>query len=226
MLYAALFAPPGDSPSGCVWTKQILVPNTRIRAFLRGAAGTTERKFLLDSYLRRGRRIVITTDASPWGLGAVLEIEGELKSFFAGQIHDTDREVLALSKDGASSDQQVLEALALLVALREWSSVWCNQRVQLAVRTDNMAALSMMCRMQPHSERMGIVARELALDICQSSVTPDDCQHIPGISNKAADALSRQYMPGVPPSLPSYLSEPLRHECTPRARDWWRSVPH
>ena len=47
-------------------------------------------------------------------------------------------------------------------------------RVQLSVRTDNIAALSMACNMQPHSSQMAIVARELALDIASSSCAPDD----------------------------------------------------
>ena len=71
----------------------------------------------------------------------------------ADKIHDTDRIVLSLSDTGESRDQQVLEALALLVALREWTSHWTNRRVQLSVRSDNMAALAMVCRMQPHSEQ-------------------------------------------------------------------------
>ena len=135
-----------------------------------------------------------------------------------------DRKVLTLTADGASSDQQVLEALALLVALREWSSYWCNHRVQLSVRTDNMAVLSMMCRMQPYSDRMGIVAHELGLDICQSSVTPDDCQHIPGIANNAADILSRRYQPNKSTVLPEYLNSAVEHTVEERNARWWRTA--
>ena len=67
-----------------------------------------------------GCSLRITTDASPWGLGAILEIEGEIVSYLYGQVEDTDKEVLGLSRDGDSSDQQALEALPMLVALREW----------------------------------------------------------------------------------------------------------
>ena len=140
-------------------------------------------------------------------------------------MQDIDRSVLSLSDTGQSRDQQVLEALALLVALREWSSHWTSRRVQLSVRSDNMAALAMVCRMQPHSEQMGIVAREMALDVCQSSISPDECTHIPGIANKAADSLSRVYAP-TPPPLPSYLGPELRHLCAVRERTWWRALPH
>ena len=159
------------------------------------------------------------------GLGAVLEIDDKIVSFFADNVQDTDRTVLSLSDTGQSRDQQVLEALALLVALREWAPHWTNRRVQLSARSDNMAALAMVCRMQPHSDQMGIVAREMALDVCQSSISPDECIHIPGLANEAADALSRAFAP-TPPPLPAYLGPELRHMCEERPRTWWRALPH
>ena len=121
---------------------------------------------------------------------------------------------------------QAAEALAMLVALRLWSSWWLDQRVCLAVQTDNVACLSMVCKMQPHSEQLGLIAREIALDVAQSSYSPDEAVHIPGIANKSADFLSRLHMPNAPqpprfpPCLPSHLSTP----CEPRERGWWRSL--
>ena len=226
MLYAAIHSPASGAPHNCVWRKQIDIPLAWIRAFLQQTQGQLIREFSLQSFLRRGLKHTITTDASPWGLGAVLEIDNQIVSCIADQIHDTDRKVLSLSDTGEARDQQVLEALALLVALREWASHWTNRRVQLSVRSDNMAALAMVCRMQPHSEQMGIVAREMALDICQSSISPDECSHIPGLANKAADALSRVYAPSPQPPLPAYLGPELRHSCALRLRTWWRALPH
>ena len=147
-------------------------------------------------------------------------------SWFADTIHESDRAVLSIERSPSSSDQQVLEALALLVALREWSQRWKDRRIVLSVRTDNVAALTMICKMQPHTERMGIVARELALDIAQSSCSPDDAVHIPGIANKAADVLSRLHQPcKFPPSLPDYLTEDLCLVCETRPRTWWKTLP-
>ena len=74
-----------------------------------------------------------------------------------------DREILALEATPFSRDQQAAEALALLVALREWALHWRDQRVRLSVRTDNIAALTMLGRLQPHSEQLGLIAREVAL---------------------------------------------------------------
>ena len=225
MLYGAIYAPPGDAPAGCRWVRQCIIPLQWILAFFAGTSGQLERFFTLDAYLRIGYSVVITTDASPWGLGAVLEFDGKIVAYFASPINDVDRCILSLDAEPSSSDQQVLEALVLLVAMREWASEWTNRHVQLSVRSDNVAALTLMCKMQPHSDRMGIVARELALDIAQSSVAPDEAEHIPGLVNKAADTLSRLYQPGKAPALPQYLSADLGWECMPRPRSWWRTIP-
>ena len=63
----------------------------------------------------------------------------------------------------------------------------------LHVLADNVAALTLLCKMQPHSERLGLIAREIALDVANSAFSPDDVSHIPGISNKGPDILSRMY---------------------------------
>ena len=142
------------------------------------------------------------------------------------QVRQTDKEILAISPTPSSKDQQTLEALAMLVALRHWSPQWKNQRVHLAIRTDNIATLTMCCKMQPHSTSLGIIAREMALDIASSAFSPEDVAHIPGIANKAADFLSRRYTPNKPSlSLPSYLPEHLETTCCPRERDWWCALP-
>ena len=80
--------------------------------------------------------------------------------------------------------------------------------------------------MQPKGSSLGIVAREMALDIASSTFAPDDVAHIPGVANVAADILSRRYTPGVVPKpLPTYLSPEL--EVVPATRElaWWRSLP-
>ena len=137
--------------------KQIRIPLCWIRAFVRGAPADLERRFTVDAHLRLGARITITTDASPFGIGGILEVNDSIVASFADRIHPTDRRILSLSDVPSSSDQQALGALAILVALREWTSHWLNRRVQLAVQTDNIAALTMVCHMQPHSESLGII---------------------------------------------------------------------
>ena len=163
MFYAAIHSSGGDAPPNSRWVRQIAAPLQWIRAFLGRNIGDLHRDFSLDAHLRKGKRIKITTDACPHGLGGVLEIENRIVSFFSSPLSTVDRQVLSLPSEPSSRDQQAAEALAMLVALRLWAGWWRNQRVRLAVRTDNVATLSMVCRMQPHSEQLGVIAREIAL---------------------------------------------------------------
>jgi len=193
MLYAAIHGTPDPAatsrpPTNCIWTKQVKVPLAWIVAFLRGRSGNLTRRLTLDSYLRRGPSVILTTDASPYGLGAVLVIEGSTVAHFSDSICKMDRAVLGLQETAPCKDQQVLEALAVLVSLREFSHHWKMNRVTLCIRTDNIAALTMLTKMRPHSVQMGIVARELALDIVCAAYCPEICEHTPGISNVAADS--------------------------------------
>ena len=113
----------------------------------------------------------------------------------------------------------------MLVALRLWAAKWRGNRVLLTVRSDNIATLSLVARMQPHSPQLGLIAREMALDIASASYAPDVAEHIPGITNVAADALSRKFDSSTSFHLPPYLNPTL--EQVPPARDgsWWRSLP-
>ena len=81
-----------------------------------------------------------------------------------------------------------------------------------------MAALSMVVRMQPHSETLGLIAREMALDISASCYSHDEAIHIPGIANKAADCLSRTKDPTNPSTLPPcvLLSQPGNKRAPPQ----------
>ena len=133
--------------------------------------------------------------------------------------------MLNLSSTPSSKDQQSLEALAILVALRSWKSYWINRRVQLSVRTDNIAALTLVAKMQPHSEALGVIAREMALDISDSVYSPDEVLHIPGVANVAADYLSRISDPHKSINRPAYLLPDLETIVSGRDFAWWRASP-
>ena len=68
----------GNAPSGCCWSSQIRLPSLWILAFLGQQLGTMERVFVVATYMNAGVPVKITTDASPWGLGGVLEKGGVL----------------------------------------------------------------------------------------------------------------------------------------------------
>ena len=156
MLYGVIKADDtGKAPENCRWTKQALQPLTWLQAFLNAQSGSLVRRLSLDSFLRKGDSVCVTTDASPYGLGAVLEINGAISQWFSCTINTTDIQVLSLNNPPTSADQQSLEALAALVALRHWWHIWRYNRVTLTLRTDNIATLTMCARMQPHGRTLG-----------------------------------------------------------------------
>ena len=81
-------------------------------------------------------------------------------------------------------------------------------------------------RMQPKGPSLGLIARELALDISSSAFAPDDVAHIPGVANIAADVLSRRHLAEyVNRPLPSYLRPSMEIVPPTRDKSWWRTLP-
>ena len=196
------------------------------------------RDFAVSAYARSGPSIEAGVDASPWGLGAWLSVNGKVTHWLSSMLSELDYEKFKLTA-GDPAGQQIWEALATLVALREWLPQWKDQRVCVKVRGDNVTMLKLVLSMRPSGWRLAIVARELALDVASGSYTPGVAVHTPGIANVVADLLSRQQMPGKPFTLPPSLVgvpetlvrlrdasfmrlvPPLR-----RRRKWGRTSPH
>ena len=225
MLYGAIYDDrPSNAAPGCVWTKQIESPLRWLEAFLAGHAGDIVRTMTTDAHYRRGCRVEITTDASPWGIGGFICIDGVPEEWFAMAVSPSDAKHLGICFAEDSTGQQAYEALALLVALRVWRSKWNTRRCCIQVATDNVSALAMVCRMQPHSKSLGAVAREIALDIADAIYEPQLVEHVPGVANVIADALSRRFDPNAAPFV---LPAPLLHaeEVHPpeRVETWWRA---
>ena len=93
---------------------------------------------------------------------------------------------------------------------------------------DNIAALTMACRMKAKAGPMKAIAREIALEFSRTTIVPHLAQHIAGLSNALADHLSRVFEPGkenepLPAALPNAheVKVPLRtsdHYRVPVAR--------
>ena len=167
--WGALSCPGEGAPAGCVWTKQLLHTLRWVSAFLDGQLGPLQRCFALEAYLGRGQQVSLALDASPWGLGAILFEGGHPVQWFASEISAEDVQILDIEK-GSSSSQQVVESLAALVALRHWSDRWSRSRVQLQIRGDSVAMLTLLLKMRPptSSKALGVIGRELALDIANA----------------------------------------------------------
>ena len=67
--------------------------------------------------------VEIGTDASPWGLGGWLAIDGVITQYFASQLTQADSENFAIPLADACG-QQVWEALPMLTAIDLWSANW------------------------------------------------------------------------------------------------------
>ena len=101
------------------------------------------RIFDYDTYYNRGSKIEITTDASVYGLGAWITIDGVIVSWFAIAVTQGDMDILQREL-GSDTSQQACEALSLLVALRLWKPYYRSLRAVLSVRSDNIGALTVV----------------------------------------------------------------------------------
>ena len=110
MLRAAVSENQPGAPAGCVWKRSMETPLKWIAAFLHGKAGTLVRVFTLEDYMRAGDDVEITLDASPWGLGGALMINGIVIEFFSSCLTDLDEEITGCSR-GGSEGQQTWETL-------------------------------------------------------------------------------------------------------------------
>ena len=99
----------------------------------------------------------------------------------------------------------MVEALAILVALRAWSDRWKGQRVLIRVQSDSISALILSLDLKTRGKGAGIIAREVALDIAQAEYAPHIAEHVSGEDNVISDMLSRQFAPDHAYSLPQCL---------------------
>ena len=224
-LYAALHCKESNAPTGCVWTKQLRHSLQWIKCFLSEEEGHIVRVFTVQHYLHQGPQVIITWDASPFGMGATLQIDGEFTEFFAVGITDSDCDILQIEV-GSSKSQQTVEALAGLIAMRVWSRFWQGQRAVLQIRSDNIGALSLFAFLRSSSAALRTIAAEFALDLGRAEFRPDLYAHIPGITNVICDVLSRRYDPRKTFYIPSQLLKVRAIVPPTRNRSWWRSLSH
>ena len=222
-LYVALHAEESMAPPGCVWVKQIRHTLIWLLTFLSGEMAGILRRYNLRNFVGSSSRVIITWDASPFGMGATLQINGRFSEYFAIQISQEDTQFLQ-TPSGTHEGQQVWEALAGLISLRLWKDHWQGKRAKLHIRADNIGSLTVLTTLKGGSKQLTLIAREYALDLGQAEWKPDVATHIPGISNVTCDALSRLQDPNKPMKIPSCLMNAKR--MTPPTRDltWWKTL--
>ena len=89
--------------------------------------------------------------------------------------------------------------------MRVWASTWQTRRYTITVGSDKIAALVLAGKLKARGPR-AVIAREVALHYAEGSFEPRVTEHVPGVANDIADALSR-------------LSEPNDTKITPRLPD-------
>eukprot|EP00435_Cladocopium_sp_Y103_P029471 s1252_g7.t1 len=150
--------------------------------------------FLTAAKLRPMRRISllqasladirITTDASPEALGGILTINGRIVAAYVSPVEKAQRQ---------SSSQGVLEALAILVALRRWTEKVKGLSISIVVQSDSITALALSQKLSAKSTSPGLnfIGAELSICIEELAVEELKSLHVPGKANVEADWLSR-----------------------------------
>ena len=69
-------------PRGYLWTRMVSPAISWLRASLQSESEVVERTFSLEAYLEPVGRVTIFADASPWGMGAALQVAGCFVEWF------------------------------------------------------------------------------------------------------------------------------------------------
>ena len=150
-------------------------------------------------------------------------MNGWLAGYFRDRI-SAQYVVILNIRIGESSARQAAEALGVLLALRLWLPPWKTKRVNSSVNVDSVSALTILLKCKSAGEAPSVVAREVALDMASSIYIPNVMQHVPGVANVMADALSRWHDPGRQRQLPALLRGASLRVVAPRLRSWWRAL--
>jgi hypothetical protein len=212
-------------PSGTVWRKQIQHALVWLSAFIAQAEQRLIRSFPVCEASRT--RLAFWTDASPWGVGAILVTSCagafQVLEWLATPLFDFELELFGLTR-GEPNGQAFYEALAVVVAARAWNHLFVQGAyASFAVRSDSLAALNSARKLSSSDPRLNATMQELALVVATSGVQLDLLEHTPGISNKLPDSLSRKSQPGPTWRLPKQLRGVPERRLAPRALSWYRA---
>ena len=92
-------------------------------------------------------------------MGAWLRINNVFKAWFAIPLTESDRQVLGLGASPSADDQQVAEALCLLVALRVWAAYWREARLKIV--SDNVGARILVSTLKANDPARAIIGAKV-----------------------------------------------------------------
>ncbi len=121
---------------------------------------------------------------------------------------------------GESAYMPVLEALAILIAVRLWAP---KHEIAYSVRSDALGAIQALSSLRSPNPGVNRVAAELALYIVDKQCAPTRITHIPNVANLFLGYLSRHLQHGVANPCPEELAAATRVETATRDLSWWRT---
>ena len=208
--------------SPLVFTRQIHVGLRWLRTFLARLRGSLQRELPWSETSERSRTRVCT-DASPWGIGAVLIVDGRPVAWLADSLHHADL-VRFRARVGDSAFNTIWEALAILVALRTWCA-YLVRGAHAELRADSLAALGAVSKLASSAPGLGLIMREIALDEAENMIGFKWLEHVPGVANVWPDALSRMFAPEPGTKVvPEQLLSVPRTAVEPRSRAFWHTL--
>ena len=83
-------------------------------------------------------------DASPWGYGAFMLLDGHPSAYLYGPWTHYDATRFGI-KIGDSAGQGIWEAFSILIGMRTWRSYWQKQLSVVSIKSDSKAALGAQC---------------------------------------------------------------------------------
>ena len=166
--------------------------------------------------------LTMVFDASPWGGGGFVSRHGEPVTWFATTWNDVDRQHLGV-RHADHRDQALVETYVVLLGVRFWARLWCEEPSVIRVRSGSMAALGSFDRgRSTRSPAIKKVLKELALTVALSPTgLRFRFKHLAGDRNQWSDSLSRLSQPGSGARVPAPLLACPRTAVEERGSGWW-----
>ena len=164
-----------------------------VRLLVRGLIATRERKLSFQRWTdvstrSATMRIVLHTDASPHGFGAILFVQSVPKMWLADDWEKEDFNLFGAER-GDPAWQSELELHAVLLAIDTWLPRLRGQSLCLFL-SDSTAALYAVMQTSSETQAMNALAAEIALRLeCANVFTVPE--HVAGKLNFDCDAVSR-----------------------------------
>ena len=185
------------TPENMIHTKRMALALTWVAAFWQANSATLTRVYAVKEV---DADLGITTDASPWGVGAILlhVTTGKVMSAIEATLTPEDADELGVII-GDPAGQGVLELLGIFLALQCWIHHFQRRRRVPQLRADSLAALGAARKYASPVPAMNHLGGELGLLLEVHDVPEPVSAHLPGPLNVAADYTSRINAPKVPP---------------------------